>query len=150
MTAQSDNDSKLQVYLITNEEDTLVRIRWAPANMKSWYWGIENGYRLSRYVIATNGVPDSIQGVLSSKVVLDSLIKPLPENSWGGVNATIDQIDVAKAALYEESFIVDSMIGESEMARAFADHSDRESRFIYGLFAADQSLILLKQWVLDF
>ena len=116
----------------------MATIRWAPKDMASWHWGNENGYRLNRYTTGLNGVRDSIQGIVASKVVLDSFINPLPENAWGNVDATSNQINLAKGAIYAESFVVDSMIGASALARAYADQADRESRYVFGLFAADQ------------
>ncbi len=139
LKAQVGEGERLGIFLLGESLDTTVRIRWAPSNLNTWQWGLENGYRLSRFTLANNGVRDSIQGVIASKVVLDSLILPLPENNWSNVDATSDQINIAKGAIYSPSFIVDSMIGASSIARAFADQADRENRYVFGLFAADQS-----------
>ena len=133
------DDEKLQLHLLSSVDDSVVRLRWAPGNVSSWNWGIENGFQLSRLTVATNGVEDSLQGQFNSKVILDTLILPLPENGWGGVDATEDQVNLARGAIYSPSFIIDSMLSESDFTRAFADQSDREHRFMFGIFAADQS-----------
>ena len=136
--AQQGDTQPLGLYVIGLPGDSVATIRWAPKDMASWHWGNENGYRLYRYTTGLNGVRDSIQGMVASKIVLDSFINPLPENAWSNVEATTNQINLAKGAIYAESFVVDSMIGASSLARAYADQADRESRYVFGLFAADQ------------
>ncbi len=149
--SQADSEEKLQVQLIAKVEDGKVWIRWAPSNMKSWYWGITNGYRLSRYTIIDNGDTLNLAHQLDSKVELASQILPYSEEEIrNNVQAENDQIDLAVGVLYEPSFVIDSMIGETGFARAYADQSDRESRFIFGLFTADQNFEIAKALALAY
>lgn len=133
------NEERLQLHLLSSVEDGRVKLRWAPGNVMSWKWGIENGYKLSRLTVAIDGVEDSLQGQFNSKVILKDKIFPLPENEWSGVDGTPDQINLARAAIYAPSFIVDSMQSESGFTRAYADQTERENKFMFGVFAADQN-----------
>lgn len=121
--------------------DTSILVRWAPENLDSWEWGKTHGYMLTRYITMVNGTPLTDQQQYASKDTLALEILPLPNDtvSWIGIDPDTNIVAVAEGALYDDSFVVDSLHTESDLIRAYSTMQDKEGRFIYGLFAADQS-----------
>ncbi|MEP6647678.1 MAG: hypothetical protein ABJC12_11375, partial [Saprospiraceae bacterium] len=149
---QADSEERLKVHLIAKVENEHVFLRWIPGNLKSWYWGISHGYRVIRYTTSDDGGYSTwpISWQVDSKIVLDTLLPYSAEDISSIEDAESDQKDLASGILYEPSFIIDSLIGESGFARAYADQSDRESRFVFGLIAADQNFSIARAFGLGY
>lgn len=114
-------------------------LRWSPVNLKSFDYYKNKRFKLIRQKVRSNGqtLSDSLY-VLNQLVLADS-IRPLPEAAWEVFAQQSDLHGVAAAALYGESFTLDS-INTQDFARMYSLNSEKELRFNLGLFAADQSM----------
>ncbi len=149
ISAQSYQPDTLKISgkaLYTGSE---VIVRWAPLDFETWQWGAEHGYRLERRTVKDNGVALNIGDQLQSIVVLDSLLLPLPEAQWESMADTNAMAGVAAGLLYGDSLEIvnyDSL-SFTDMINLTAE---RENRFGFSLFAADNSLPVAKSMGLGY
>ena len=138
--AQSLNADTLAVYLNSAAIGDSIVLRWAPANYKSWNWGIEHGYRLERTTVMVNDTNMTALERYQSLVILDSLLLPLPEADWELMADADDMAGVGASAIHGEGFLVDSISTPGDFATAYNINQEEENRYNFGLFAADQSI----------
>ncbi|ANQ50720.1 hypothetical protein MY04_3358 [Flammeovirga sp. MY04] len=121
---------------VTSRENHL---RWAPNNSLSWDLLKEYGYKIERITTYRNGK------LLANpeKVWLTERILPKPEEEWGrafDADTSDMYIAVAAQALFGTSFnITSSSTNNSPLASIVHQVKEREARFSYALFGADQS-----------
>lgn len=113
-------------------------VRWAPLDFESWKWGNEHGYRLKRMTLAEDGVELGISDQLASIVVLDSNLVAISEDDFEPLADSSDMAGLAAGLIYGDSLEVinyDSLTF-SDVANL---SKERDLRFGFGLFAADNS-----------
>jgi hypothetical protein len=115
-------------------------LRWAPLDVQSWIAGKYYGYKLSRFIYKNEGIPLEPEDVIASEEVLVYNIKPLPVEEW---MAKIDTnlieenyAGIAAGAIYGDTFEIEEL-SEHPAIRSFNSIKEQESRFSYGLMAAD-------------
>ncbi len=119
--------------------DSVVIIRWAPANLETWRWGNAEGYDLVRYTVIDQG--DTLNGNQydSSMVSLATALKPLPENQWESYADSNDLAGVAAGSIYGDSLDLLPPEGPS-LLNIYYKSKEVENRFSFSLFAADQDI----------
>ncbi|MEZ4951834.1 MAG: hypothetical protein R2784_20945 [Saprospiraceae bacterium] len=130
-------------------DGTNIFIRWAPLDFSSFYFGQDNGYRVFRTTLRQADTLLSGYQMYQSKVILDSMILPMAEMDWEAMADTNDMAGIAAMALYGEEVEVLSVDSVSFIEVANLNSQD-ESKFGFGLFAADQSFDIALKMGLGF
>ncbi len=115
-----------------------VKVRWAPINQSTWSYALTNGYRVVRYTLF-DGL-DTLTGAdyFGSRVVIDSLVLHLPEPAWDTLSGDTNIVAFAEAAIFGDS--LELSLGEgNELINAYNAQASGESRYSFGLLAADRS-----------
>ena len=110
-----------------------VVLRWAPLNYRAWRAGIENGYRIERFVLARNG---HLLGQ-PEKVILHPSLKPMPEDRWRSLVENDRYGAIAAQALYGDRF--EANLKESDIFTIVNKARENDQRFAFALFCADLS-----------
>ena len=139
----------LVIKAISKSDGSNVYIRWVPLNYETFQQGNNHGYSIIRRTIAVNGTRLSLADQHNSTIYLDSLLLPLPEMDWEDMADTSDFAGVAAGAIHGEDFEVDSLSG-SDVVKAYSQTTERQNRFGFGLFAADQSFDIAENMALGF
>ncbi|MEQ1747186.1 MAG: hypothetical protein ABMA02_17275 [Saprospiraceae bacterium] len=129
--------------------DNKAIVRWAPANHDTWAWGNEHGYDLVRYTIVFDGDTLDTEEYETSMTVLGTALKPLPENDWEPLAANNNLAGVAAGTIYGDSleFLPP---GGATLTNVYNKSQERENRFTFSLFAADQDLSVAQNMGLAF
>ena len=117
-----------------------IRLRWAPADFGIFEKGNQYGYRVTRRLIAVEGSLLASTMQEASRTTLNSPYKPLTDLQWDPISDTSDVAGVAQGAIYADDFTVSP--GGDEFTEAINEGTQNESRFGFGLFAADQSFMV--------
>ncbi|MEO1655385.1 MAG: hypothetical protein AAFU64_17705, partial [Bacteroidota bacterium] len=126
-----------------------IDLRWAPMNIETWEWGNLHGYKLERLTVKINGVDQTQDEQIQSYVELASPILPLPLADWEPLVANDDLAGIAAGALYSDQFeILD--LSTADLTDIVNLNKDKENRFGFGLFAADQSFSVAQNMGLGF
>ncbi len=116
-----------------------VVIRWVPADYETWKWGNEHGYRLERRTVKKGGGELPVGEQLNSKVVLAEALFPLSESEWEPMSENDEMAGVAAGLIHGDSL---EIINYDSLS--FTDvanlNAERENRYGFSLFAADNSL----------
>ena len=118
-----------------------IRLRWAPLDYDSWQWGNAYGYRLYRTTLVDADTMLSAAAQTASYVMLDSMLMPLSESDWETLADNNTYANLAAGALYGEGFTVDTLSNTnvSSIFQAYNVNQEKQNRFGFSLFAADQS-----------
>ena len=103
---------------------------------KPWQWGIEHGYRLERRMVDSAGVDLPIDSIINSKIVIDSMLLPLPESAWEPLSDSSDMAGVAAGMIYGDSLDIISY-DQAGFMDVINQNSERKNRHGFALFAAD-------------
>lgn len=114
-------------------------IRWAPANFDTWNWGNTHGYDLVRYTVVNESDTLDAEEYEASRVVLGTGLKPLPENDWEPLVENNNLAGVAAGMIYGDSLDL-LPPGGGTLINVYSKAKERENRFTFSLFAADQDL----------
>ena len=126
-----------------------VILRWSPMDFLTWHQGIDLGYDLERYTIR------NAQGFLggeeyaNSRVVIGQQIRPKPESEWQAPSQTNDLYGVVAGCLYGDSLDL-LPPGAPNVLTTQNKSKERENRFGFSLFAADQDLTVAQMLGLAF
>ena len=132
----AQNEAQLRLLGIHSNGKAL--LRWAPTDFASWQRGTQQGYRLERYTLLSNGTSLSPTQVVASRVLLATQLRPLSEAIFEQMSDTSNAAGVAGAALFEEDVQVSVGTGDP-FVRALSLSEQNDSRFGLGLVAADAS-----------
>lgn len=117
-------------------EDDNVLLRWIPTLLPIWEAGKDHGYTLTRMTIAVDQSPLTAQQILASKVVLNTNIRPLPENQWDTSAYQVPEMaDIARMMLYAGQFSTSE--NPNSLAAAYNQYEERETRHLFSLVAAE-------------
>jgi hypothetical protein len=107
-------------------------------DFESFMWGNEHGYRLKRMTLKEDGAELSVADQLSSIVVLDSNLVAISEDDFEPLADSSDMAGLAAGLLYGDSLeVIDyDSLTFSDVANL---SKERDLRFGFGLFAADNS-----------
>lgn len=114
-------------------------IRWAPNNSISWQLLNKYGYRVERVTTFRDGE------LLAQpeKQWMTGVLLPKPEQEWGFAydkDTTDTYVAIAAQALFGASFMIGTNAqGAGGLAAIVNQVKEREARFTYALFGADQS-----------
>lgn len=115
-----------------------ILLRWAPANYKTWAWGRDSGYVLTRTTLA------DVTGPLSPAAQIASVITvplfPHAQAAWESSISSDSLVGVAAGACFGESFTV-SGPANGGIVTARNINTERENRYGLSLFAADNSTV---------
>jgi hypothetical protein len=123
--------------------DSIV-LRWAPLTFNVWRRANENGYRVERYVLARNGHLLA----LPEKKVLQTSIKPLPEEDWATMAGHSRYAAIGAQALFGDRFEVD--LKQSDVFTIVDKVKENDQRFAFALFSADMSMAVARASGLSF
>lgn len=126
-----------------------VRLRWIPLNFAAWNHGNQQGYILERMTFGENGVTLSGAQQLASKITLLAQSKPLPVGDWQTPADTNDLAGVAAGMIYGDSLDV-VMPEDVDIAHIYNLNQERDNRFGFSLFAADQDYMVAKMMGIAF
>lgn len=115
-----------------------VKLRWAPGSIQAWEAGLEKGYTLIRYTYADDNSVLTLEDYIETETVIDSFVFYLPENEWDTLAADSNVIGFAMASLFDDSLEV-VIEGGSDMLNAYNLMNVRETKYNFGLLAADRS-----------
>lgn len=139
----------LQIEAKAVYSDSVVIVRWAPANLATWKWGNSEGYDLIRFTVIDQG--DTLNGAQydSSMVSLAAALKPLPENEWDPLVDENDLAGVAAGSIYGDSLDLLPPDGPN-LLNIYYKGQESENRFSFSLFAADQDFTVATMMGLAF
>lgn len=126
-----------------------VVIRWAPMDFDTWKWGNTQGYTLVRYTLIDRGEVLDGSEYEASQVELGAEMKPLPENQWESIAASNDLAGVAAGAIYGDSLDL-LPPGPVNLMTIYNKTQERDNRFSFSLFAADQDINVAEKMGLAF
>ncbi|NME69086.1 fibronectin type III domain-containing protein [Flammeovirga aprica] len=133
------SESIPSIKLIEKTSSDKVLLRWAPDNSISWQLLNKYGYKLERITTYRNGA--HLNEV--ERVILEDKILPQPNDEWTRVfnTDTTDQyIAIAAQALFGNQFKLDAdAYSKDGLAQLIHVVKEREARYSYALFSADQS-----------
>lgn len=79
--AQSRMDT-LAIHMAARAMDDRIVLRWAPVDYKSWAYGNQQGYRVTRTTLKKTGNEPGAELGKSNQLVLTDRLLPLPEVQW--------------------------------------------------------------------
>ena len=136
--AQTYEPANLTVHAQAMYDGNQVIVRWVPNDFETWQWGLNNGYRLERMTLKSNGAFLTPGDMANSKIVLDSVLLPLSEMDWEAMADTNDMAGTAAGVIYGDSMEVISY-DEAGFTDVIQVNQERENRFSFALFSADNS-----------
>lgn len=145
--AQNANTGALKI--ITQTEPGSVKIRWMLTEPASWEEGNKVGYSISRYTTHINGAQLSSVDIQDSYILLDEDIQVLDENQWETQFTDNPFAQVAKGTLYDEDETVVTSSNPT-LADVFNQTESKESRYLFGLYAAEQDFEVAKGMALGY
>lgn len=125
-----------------------VLLRWAPLNENSFNWCNKYGYNLKRYTIKNNGQSLSYQDMIASEVYLLDSIGPISDSIWESIDSS-DFSQIAAGSLYGERFNTFDL-DTAKLSEKNTAALERQNRYSFGLYAADQSYSVAKMMALAF
>ena len=131
-------DTSLSVHVDALYDGTDVIVRWVPGNYKTWQHGLVHGYRLERMLVGSASNELTIGEMLNSQTILDSMLLPLPEMDWEPLADQDDMAGVAAGVIYGDSLEVINY-SDVSFSQIVNLNAERENRFSFALFAADNS-----------
>ncbi len=112
-----------------------VLLRWAPNNSLLWEDANTSGYSLERITIMRNG---ELLPVPESKLLTTNPQLPAPLNDWENAVKNNKYAAIAAQALFGETFEVENK-SATDLYSVITKVRERDTRFSFALFAADQS-----------
>src|SRR5690606_32177138 len=130
LNAQSIQES---IHVIARAHEDSIVLRWAPSTPAAWKLLNQYGYKIERYTLGRDGkaVPERPMVMLSPE------LKPAPQREWELWMDQDDMVAVAAQAIYGEEFNID--IDKSDLMQLYQKARELETRYSFGLFAADLS-----------
>ncbi len=122
------------VELIASPRQDAILLRWAPVNADSWELANKYGYSLERYTIVRGRkVLKQVEKVDLNK----EAIKPKSLEYWQEF-ATDKYVSIAAECIFNTTYS-DAPVGVNAQM-AYKKYKERQHRFSFALYAADQSL----------
>ena len=116
------------------KEDSVV-LRWGPTSALAWEMANKVGYVVKRYTVVRQG--EVVKDANQTRVIIGNQVKPWPLEKWESIAKKDKYAAIAAQALYGKSF---ALTNPSTNAMQFANQSaERDNRWSFALFAADQS-----------
>ncbi|MCE2994730.1 MAG: hypothetical protein LW863_03980 [Flammeovirgaceae bacterium] len=116
------------------KEDSVV-LRWGPTSALAWEMANKVGYVVKRYTVVRQG--EVVKDANQTRIILSNQVKPWPLEKWESIAKKDKYAAIAAQALYGKSF---ALTNPSTNALQFANQSaERDNRWSFALFAADQS-----------
>jgi len=142
MVAQTPSPTGLPLESLSTTDGNKILIRWLPMDYDTWMLGRTQGYQVERYTYAVNGVRQNQQDTYNSKTILASSLFPLTEAQWQSqFPATNNFAQLAKGVLYDPGTAIPA---NPNLSDAINYQEDKDTRFIFGLYAADQDFEVAK------
>jgi Fibronectin type 3 domain-containing protein len=128
--AQTTDPQNLSAKAFVTDEGT-IKLRWAPANPRSWIEGKQYGYRIERYTLM---IDNSLQDY-PYKQEVESDFKPKPLDEWMDLIEKSDYAAVIAQAFYGEDFELTT--SNNDLGSIINQANELEQRFSTSLFVAD-------------
>ncbi|MCT4614391.1 MAG: hypothetical protein N4A49_05910 [Marinifilaceae bacterium] len=138
--------------ILANVKKDSIMIRWAPSKYSLWKDCNKTGYTLERITMFRNNK----KLINPESKILTNRAKPLPKQWWekeiqDSTKSDYDHLCIAAQALFGEDFNPElESSSQNSMIRLIEKSQSQESRFLFALLAADQSLRLSKAMGLYF
>lgn len=155
--AQSSTTLERDISLIgakVNSNSTNIRLLWVPDNPNVFQSGIDNGYKITRYVKSQNGIDTPLDQLASTAVVLASGLYPVAmgdilwQEDLGVVGDASD--DLGLAAEHFIYYSNPSMSNTPNLADAFQSTQDNLERLQYGMAVAFQDYGMAQKMALGY
>lgn len=130
-----DADPKPKIEIITRPLKDSILLRWAPNTSLLWEDANKAGYMLERIVLMRDG---KILASPERKILTSSPMKPLPLANWENAVKNNKYAAIAGQALYGKTFEMDSK-SSPNLYSVITKVKERDTRFSFALFSADQS-----------
>ena len=137
------------VRVLAQPDGSRILLRWVPLDRAGWKEGNEHGYKVERYTLKRNGVMLGGLDAANSRVILEANLQPLTESAWTAQFPDNNFGKLAKGALYQEDPTI-QINGDPTLADALNQNESEETRFLFGLFAAEQDFEVAKGMALGF
>jgi uncharacterized protein len=126
---------KPKIEIIARPLKDSILLRWAPNTSLLWEDGNKAGYVLERIVIMRDG---KMLEVPERRILTPSPAKPLPLNNWENAVKNNKYAAIAGQALYGKTFEMDNKSAPN-LYSVITKVQERDTRFSFALFSADQS-----------
>ncbi|MDA9774383.1 hypothetical protein N9B82_05440 [Saprospiraceae bacterium] len=122
-----------------------VMLRWIPGNYETFDQGLLSGYEITRYLVKEEGTRLQHSDMIASATNLTpSGLLPQPLSDWSNLTISDNDIkNVGEAAIYSDDFIITDMSNVDPL-KIYSLSKERENRYSFGLYAADQDFELAK------
>ncbi len=144
--SQDKQNDVPEIKVLARVQTGKVLLRWAPTSPSAWMKNNTYGYTIERYTIKKDG---KLISPPSKKVILQSILKPDPVETWEKAVNENDYAAVLAQALYGESFLVEEM-QQGGLAQIINKSKEAEQRFSFALFAADMNFEIAKKAALGY
>jgi hypothetical protein len=115
----------------TVTEDSVIKLRWAPASTKAWVEGRRYGYNIERYTIFIDQVLQSEP----AKKIIDHGFLPKPLSEWESLLHESDYAAVIAQAFYGEEFELTT--SNNDLGSIINQANELEQRFSTSIFMAE-------------
>lgn len=132
-TASVAQQGKIQ--LVARAQPDKILLRWAPTSSVVWELANKYGYTIERYTVLKDSV---LLDPREFVVMTPPLVKPRPQAEWETQIDTDDYAAVAAQAIFGETFEL-SQNYDKDIFQIAQKTQERDQRFSFALFAADQS-----------
>ncbi len=142
MVAQAQSSTGKKLESLSTTDGNKILIRWLPMDYDTWVLGNTQGYQVERYIYSINGVRQDQQDLYNSKIILTNSLFPLTEAQWNSqFPSTNNFAQLAKGVLYDPGA---ALPANPNLSDAVNYQEDKNTRFIFGLYAADQDFEVAK------
>ncbi len=142
MGVQAQSPTGKPLESLSTTDGNKILIRWLPMDYDTWLLGRTQGYQVERYTYSVNGVRQNQQDTYDSKIILTSSLLPLTEAEWQSqFPASNSFAQLAKGVLYDPGT---ALPADPNLSDAVNFQEDQDTRFIFGLYAADQDFEVAK------
>jgi hypothetical protein len=112
-------------------DQSMIKLRWAPASPKAWLDGRNYGYSIERYTVMTNNKWQAT----GAKTVLNPSLKVTPLAGWEEYALRSDYAAVIAQAFYGEDFELNAKA--NDIGSIINRSSELEQRFATSVFMAE-------------
>ena len=144
---QAAIDQSSEIMVISTSDGNKIMLRWIPSDYKTWELGNSQGYEIKRYTISQDGERKSDLEIFQSGVVLEGGLFPLTSNQWDAQFPNNNFGQLGKNVLYSEGTAIPA---NPNLADAVNQQEEKESRHLFGSYAADQDFAVAKGLALGY
>lgn len=124
-----------------------VKLRWIPSNDDDILLGIENGYKITRYTSATNGIKTPNSELINTQIIISPHLTAYNQSQWQSLNTDLAQ--TVDSILYNSNLdFVPS--AQENLADAVELEKNKQGKTFLLTFLAEQDLSIAQGLALYF